>query len=317
MALKALSKIIHPSLGTFDGVTALPCDLRPNPNFNGRVELAEVATFRRDFLDPKIGQIQPISVWKHPPTGQAWIIDGITRWRAAKEITDEGIGPHKDAAGNPRGAFRLKCLYLQCNSEQEAFILTVKANIRNEPKQADNVHNVAIFRYNLMMEESDIASDVYGRFTIDGKPDVKWVQEMLALNSLAPEALKALSAGKLKSSAARALAKLAPDAQRANVERLDRGERLTAANIRQNASGADVGNGCAESPTIAAATPPAARKLDKTAICAKIQEYIDFDLPKHVMEMSPENAVRTILSQLLDEFACDGRAGFQDAAVSK
>lgn len=298
MALKALSKDLHPSLGTYDGVTAEWQDLLPNPNFNGRVELADIAKFERDFLDPKIGQIQPISVWKHPPTGRAWIIDGITRWRAARKISEEGVGPHKD------GKFRLKCLYLQCATEQEAFILTIKANIRTDPGQASNVNNVAICRYNLGLEEDDIAARVYGRFTIDNKPDVKWVQEMLALNNLTPEALKALSAGKLKSSAARALAKLAPDAQRRNVERLDRGERLTAANIAESAFVGVNGHRPTETTTDAAPARPAKQKWDKKAICAKIQDWIDLKLPPHIARMDAENAIRTVLAQIQEEIGC-------------
>ena len=235
MALKCLNKELHPSLGTFDGVTLMPDDLRPSPNFCGRVELEDIAKFRRDFLDPKIGQIQPLSIWKNPKTGYAWIIDGVTRWRAAKEITDAKIGPHN-------GSFRLKCLYIQCATEHEAFVLTIKANIRNDPSQASNVRNVAICRYNLMLEPEDIAGRVYGRFRLDGSPDVKWVEEMLALNNLAPEALVALSAGRLKSAAARALSKLTPDAQRAKIAEAGDGA-ITSALVKSEASANGNGNG--------------------------------------------------------------------------
>ena len=290
MALKALNKELHPSLGTFDGVTLGPEDLTPNPNFNGRVELADITKFKRDFLDPRIGQIQPISIWKHPTTMKAWIIDGVTRWRAALEITQEGIGPHKD------GAFRLKCLYLQCANEQEAFILTVKGNIRNEPRQADNVHNIAICRYNLGLEEEDIAARVYGRFTLQGKPDVKWVQEMLSLNSLAPEALKELNAGKLKSAAARALAKLTPDKQREKLATVGNGHKLTVAAIKRD--------GPPESPGTSPEVPadaPRLRKCDKATFCAILQEWIDMTLPPQIATMTVENAVRTVLGQIHDE----------------
>jgi hypothetical protein len=236
MALKALSKELHPSLGTYDGVSLLPDDLRPSPNFCGRIELEDIAKFKRDFLDPRIGQIQPISIWKNPQSQLAWIIDGVTRWRAGKEITDEKIGPHKD------GTFRLKCLYLQCATEQDAFILTIKGNIRNDPSQASNIRNVAICRYNLGLEVDDIAGRVYGRFTLKGDPDTKWVDEMLALNNLAPEALKALSDGKLKSAAARALAKMTPDAQRERIKSAGDGN-ITAATLNGSAPTNGNGNG--------------------------------------------------------------------------
>lgn len=292
MALKALSKELHPSLGTFDGITLDPRDLKPNPDFNGRVELPDVAKFKRDFLDPRVGQIQPISIWKHPQTGQAIILDGVTRWRAALEIVNAG------------GTFRLQCKYVQCKTEQDAFVFTVKANVRNDPTPADNAHNVAIFLHNFALPMEDIAGRIYGRYTMTGRPDTKWVEEMLSLNSLTPEALKALSAGKLKSSAARALAKLTPDAQRANVERLDRGEKLTAANIRLNGSGSTPDSNGNQPTSDASPAPPARQKFDKSTICAKIQAWIDMELPPHITEMAVENAVRTVLGQLQDEIHC-------------
>jgi hypothetical protein len=54
MALKALSKELHPSLGTFDGVTLEPKDLKVSPSFNGRVELPDIAKFKRE-RNPRFG----------------------------------------------------------------------------------------------------------------------------------------------------------------------------------------------------------------------------------------------------------------------
>lgn len=302
MALKALSKELHPSLGTFDGVTAEWQDLKPSPNFCGRVELAEIAKFKRDFMDKKVGQIQPISVWKHPETQKAWIIDGVTRWNAARDVSEE--------TGVP---FRLKCLYLQCATEQEAFILTIKANIRGEIKQADNIHNVAVCRYNLMLEEDDIAGRVYGRFTLQGDPDVKWVQEMLALNNLTPESITALKAGRVKSKAAVALAKLTPDKQREKLAELKEGQTLTVAAIKRaaNANGAGPAASAAASSTQSTSEAPAIAlragkqpKLTIPDVCGKLQEWIDMDLPPHIARMDAENAIRTVLGQIQEEIQC-------------
>ena len=287
MAIKALSKEIHPSLGTFDGVTLEPKDLKVSPNFNGRVELPDIAKFKRDFLDPKVGQIQPISIWKHPETGQAIILDGVTRWRAALEIVAEG------------GTFRLQCKYVQCKTEQDAFIFTVKANVRNDPTPADNAHNVAIFHHNFGFALDDIAGRIYGRFTISGKPDKKWAEEMLAINDLAPEALKAMSAGKLKSSAARALAKLSPDKQREKLAEMPEGKTITTAAIRRAA---------APTPTDTTGTlpvdPPRLPRRERDAFCAIVQNWIDLELPPRLTEMTVENAVRTVLGQIQDEIQC-------------
>jgi hypothetical protein len=284
MALKALTKELHPSLGTFDGVTLEPKDLKVSPSFNGRVELPDIAKFKRDFLDPKVGQIQPISIWKHPETGQAIILDGVTRWRAALDIVAEG------------GTFRLQCKYVQCKSEQDAFIFTVKANVRNDPTTADNAHNVAIFHHNFGFPLDDIAGRIYGRFTISNQPDVKWAEEMLAINNLAPEALKALSAGKLKSSAARALAKLSPAKQREKLAELPEGKTITTAAIKRAAAPPPT-----ESIGKLPLDPPRLPKRERKLLCGIIQEWIDMELTPRVLGMTVENAVRTVLGQMLDE----------------
>lgn len=290
MAQKVFSKELVPSLMAYDAQRINPKDLRPDPILNGRVKLPEIAKFKRDFLDPRVGQVQPITIKKID--GLPIIVDGVTRWRAALEITEEGTGPHEG------GAFYLKCQYVVAKSPADYFILTIKANIRNDPTPEDNAHNIALLIHNFMLTEADIAERAYGRMTPDGKPDVKWVRECMALNELTPGALEALKAGRLKSKAAIALAKLTPTHQTAAMKYMEDGGNLTISAIRRIGTSDGIGD-----ISVAAPRAPRAPKPESDA-CGLVQQYIDMELPEYITRMTSENAVRTVLSQLKDEFKC-------------
>ena len=221
------------------------------------------------------------------------IVDGVTRWRAALEISDEGIGPHE---GN---AFFLKCQYVVAKSPADYFILTIKANIRNDPTPEDNAHNIALLVHNFMLDESDIAERVYGRLTADGKPDVQWVRETLSLNDLTPRALEMLKSGKFTSKAAVALAKLTAEKQEEKLSLVDAGHKLTVAAIKRAAPVNGTGTTSEASPVA-----PVVRKLNPQAFCDILQQYIDMELPSWISQMTPENAVRTVLGQIKDEVRC-------------
>lgn len=268
-----------------------PRNLKPDPVLNGRVKLPDIAKFRADFLNPAIGQVQSITIAK--VDGEPVIIDGVTRWRAALELTNEGTGPHEG------GVFFLKCQYSPAKTPMERYILTVKANIRNEPTPEDDAHSIAIFLHTFSQTEAYVAEHVYGRFTLDGKPDLAWVRERNALNDLTSKALEALREGKLKSKAAIALAKLTPKEQKAKLELLDAGQKLTVAAIKRVAPVVGTSTTSEASPT-----PPAKRKWDKKAFCELLQSYIDADLPPHTARMTAENAVRTVLGQIQEEIEC-------------
>jgi ParB-like chromosome segregation protein Spo0J len=188
-----------------------PRHLKLDPVLNGRVELPDVTKFEADFRNPKIGQIQPITVRKKSD-GYAYIVDGVSRWRAALNVTKEKGGTFDD------GVFMLRCRYF-VGSDSDCFIATIKANIRNEPKPEDDAHNISILIHNFSMEEEDVAGRIYGRYTIDNKPDVKWLRDRLALCDLTPEGIEALKSGRLKPKAAVQLAKLAKDEQKALLKR--------------------------------------------------------------------------------------------------
>ena len=297
MAQKVFSSELVPSLRAYDAIRVSPKDLRPDPVLNGRVELPNIANFKRDFLDPRIGQVQPITIKK--VDGLPVIVDGVTRWRAALEITEEGTGPHEG------GAFFLKCQYVVAKTPADYFILTIKGNIRNEPKPADDAHNVAILIHNFQFTEERIAGEVYGRFTPDGAPDVSWVRAVNALNDLTPRALEAMKAGRVKSKAAIALAKLTPKEQNAKLELLEPGQKLTVAAIKRAASPQPQ-----ESTSDGSVTPPVApkRKWDRRQFVELIEQYLEMDLPAKIKGLSCENAVRAVLGEILDEINGDAKS---------
>lgn len=273
-----------------------PRNLKPDPVLNGRAKLPDIAKFRSDFLNPAIGQVQSITIAK--VDGEPVIIDGVTRWRAALEITNECIGPHEG------GVFFLKCQYSPAKTPMERYVLTVKANIRNEPTPEDEAHSIAIFIHTFGQNEAYVAEHVYGRFTLDGKPDIGWVRERNALNDLTPKALQALRDGKLKSKAAVALAKLTPKEQKEKLALLDEGQKLTVAAIRRIAPANGTGTTSEPSPA-----PPVKRKWDKATVCVKLQNWIDMKLPPHIARMDAENAIRTVLGEIINEIECGGLNG--------
>lgn len=277
----------YPLIKKFDGQRVHPRDLRPDPVLNGRVELPDIAKFKADFLNPKIGQIQSLTIGKLD--GIPTIIDGVTRWRAAMEITEEGAGPHEG------GAFFLKCTYSPARTAMDRFILTVKANIRNDPKPADVAHAIAIFLHQFQQSEEYIAADVYGRYTLDGKPDIGWVRECNALNDLTPEAIDALKTGQVNSKAAVALSKLTPEKQRQKLSGLQNGQKLTVAAIKR------VDSPSPQSVTNQTApTPPAKRKWDLMAFRKLVETHLSNGVPDHVNKMPCDDILREVLGSILD-----------------
>lgn len=297
MAQKVFSPELVPSLKAYDAIRVSPKDLRPDPLLNGRVKLPDIAKFRRDFLDPKVGQVQPITIKK--VDGLPIIVDGVTRWRAALELTEEGIGPHGG------GVFYLKCQYVVAKTPADYFILTIKANIRNEPTPEDDAHNIALLIHNFMLTEEDIAERVYGKLTLDGKPDIAWVRERNALNDLTAEAMDALKAGRVKGKAAIALSKLTAELQREKLAELHEGQKLTVAAIKRASSP----NGTQSTSAVSADAPRSGKpgktaKWDKADVCAVLQRFCDASLPPHIAAMNSENAVREVLGQIMDEIEC-------------
>lgn len=252
----------------------LPSDIKFNPDLNGRHELPEIEWLVKSMVQH--GQLQPVSIKNNG--GTPWLHIGHSRWRAALEINKRKLTPVP---------FKLRCVYFK-GSEMDAFRATVAENRdRNATTPIDDAHNCARFqRYGMTIEQ--IASEYH--------EDEKWVKDRLALIELCEEAQRAVVNRTLKPNAAKALAKLSTEAQR---DALKSGERLTPASIKRIAApspASDAGN----TPS----TPPAKRKFQKQDFCDILSRYLASDLPKHVLEMTVENAVRTVLGEISDEIEC-------------
>lgn len=254
----------------------LPEDIKFNPDLNGRHELPDIEWLITSMV--RHGQLQPVSIKNNG--GAPWLHIGHSRWRAGLEINRRNLMPVP---------FKLRCVYFR-GSELDAFRATVAENRdRNQTTQIDDGHNIARFlRYNMTLDQ--IAEEYH--------EDVAWVKDRLSLIDLCEEAQKLVTNRELKPNAAKALAKLSTDAQKAKIAS---GEKLTVAAIRRVGSPAPI-----QSPNGTVSTPSAKRKWDKAEVCAKLQEWIDLELPPHIAKMDADNAIRTVLSQIQEEIECGG-----------
>lgn len=285
------TKELVPSYKRADMHMIDPRQIKLDPMFQGRVDPVDVGGFYMDFLNPKIGQLLPVTIRKKDD-GLPYIVDGAGRWEAAIRVTEEGKGPFD-------GVFKLACKYFVANSDFDAFKATVKANIRNEPTVRDDAHNVSILHHNFHMSAEDIAIGVYNRQDAAGKPDTKWVEDMLILADLTPEGVIAMKEGRLAVPQALKLARLAKNAQKSLLKEQGDAKKITTAVIKRAAGPAPQ----SDTGTVPAATP-AKRKFQKQDFCDILSRYLASDLPKHVLEMTVENAVRTVLGEISDEIEC-------------
>lgn len=298
---KIFDKSLAPSEGVYDGKTLDPREIRINAEFNGRHDLPAIDDLLSEF--PIIGQLFPVLITKDDD-GAPVLLDGHRRWRAAIELTNQKKGPYD-------GVFKLKCQYFK-GSPTECFIATVKANSsRAESLPIDDGFNISKLHHRFAMSHEDIALKVYGRKLTDGSPDVKWVQEREALSDLAAEAAEAVTGGRVKPSAVLELAKLSKTAQR-NLIKSTNGT-ITAAIIKRSVNP----NGSGTAASAAALTKNGSdpltvaefrnsgnteRKIRNVADFRKlVEEYLEMDIPERIKGFTCENAVRKILSDLLDE----------------
>lgn len=260
-----------------------PRSIKILPEFNGRKNLPPIDDLLRDFL--KVGQLVNCIITKRD--GEPVLLAGHRRWRAALKLSEEKKGPHG------AGVFKLRCSsYL--GTPMECFKVTLKENIRQPTEPEDDGYNMMKLATNFDMSEEDIAV-FFERYTADGKPDVKFVQERMALASLAPESLSALKAGIVKPSAAVALAKLSQKVQRDKLKRLAEGEKLTVASLKRDATPVEDAE-----PTDAPPRKPSLHKPTLAHVKAMIQTAIDDGVTVEISKMSVENAVREVLGGLLD-----------------
>ncbi len=288
------TKELVPSYKRVDMHMIDPREMKLDPMFQGRVDPVDVEKFYLDFINPKIGQLQPVTIRKKDD-GLPYIVDGAGRWEAAIRATEEGKGPFD-------GVFKLACKYF-VGSDFDAFKATVKANIRNEPTVRDDAHNVSILHHNFGMSTDDIAITIYNRKDAGGNPDTKWVGDMLVLADLTPEGVAAMKAGRLPVPQALKLAKLAKNAQRSLLKDQATAKTITSAAIKRAAAPAPQSDATQPPPKAPAKRQPA-KTGNSCDACETIDRYIGMDLPPHILKMAVQDAVRNVLRQLSDEIHC-------------
>jgi len=206
---------------------ALPEHIVIRPALNGRHDLPDIEWLIQDILAN--GQHTPVVVRKDGD--RPVLCAGFSRYRAVSEIN------RRKLVTTP---MQLRCTYTQAN-EQEGFLLAISENhMRNALTDLDYAHNIKMLMKKWAMTEEQVAN-VYFPGAADGKlkEAVKFVRQRAALINLSPEAEKAMADGRLKGSAARAIAKLSQAQQTELIKKQPEGA------VKIKASGGGHNNGAA------------------------------------------------------------------------
>lgn len=182
-----------------------PESLVIHPELNGRVDKPDVEWLIADIL--KNGQIQPVTI--RNDGGKPVLIAGFSRWRAVSEINKRKLAPVK---------MQLRCTYLQC-TEPEGFVANIAENrYRNSTTALDDAHNLKrLLKVYAMTEEQVLEIYFPALKPEDKKAAQRWIKNRVALISLTPEAAQAVADGRVKETAAVAIAKLSAEQQREAV----------------------------------------------------------------------------------------------------
>lgn len=173
-----------------------PEEIKVKPELNGRTDLPDIEWLIESMV--AIGQRQPVEIRKE---AERPVLDaGYSRWRAAIEINKRKLVP---------GGFLLRCVFARCD-EKEGFIANIHENIvRNAPTPIDDANNIR--RLESWGRSYEEIGKIYHQTP-------KWVKARLALIGLGEEAREAVKNGRLKPTAAQAIAKLSEELQREAVK---------------------------------------------------------------------------------------------------
>lgn len=181
----------------------LPEDITINADLNGRHEKPDIEWLITDIL--RVGQSTPVVI--RNDGGKAVLVAGFSRWRAVSEINKRGLSAMPT---------QLRCTYVQC-TESEAFLINISENrFRNQTTPLDDAHNIKrlLNVYGLTEEQVGAIYFPTAKTEQELKFARKFVRDRVGLISLSPEAADAVRSGRVKESAATAIAKLSQDQQR-------------------------------------------------------------------------------------------------------
>jgi ParB/RepB/Spo0J family partition protein len=174
-----------------------PEDITIKPDLNGRHEKPEIEWLITDILAH--GQHTPVVI--RNDGGEAVLVAGFSRWRAISEINKRWLAPVR---------LQVRCTYVQC-SEGEAFLINISENrFRNPATPLDDAHNIKRLLNVYQMTDEQVAGVYFPTAKTEGeiKTARKFVKDRIALISLSEEAAEAVKSGRVKESAAVAIAKL-------------------------------------------------------------------------------------------------------------
>ncbi len=173
----------------------LPEQIEILPEMNGRHELPDIEWLIESMLRPH-GQIQPVSIRR--TGGKPVLCAGFSRWRAAVAINTRKL---------TEKPFELRCTYTAL-TEKQAFMANIEENrVRNATTPMDDAYNVQRLINVYGMTEEEVAG-LY-------REKLSWIKGRLQLIELIPDAEKALNEGRFVGSAAKTIAKLSTEQQRA------------------------------------------------------------------------------------------------------
>lgn len=183
----------------------LPENITTRSELNGRFETPDIEWLINDMLAH--GQHTPVVIRNEG--GLAVLVAGFSRWRAVSEINKRGLTPKP---------MQLRCTAVKCN-EVEAFLLNISENrFRNPTTPLDDAHNMK--RLLKWGYTEDQIAEVYFPTAKSAKELAEaraFVKERVTLIGLAPEAEAAVREGRVTAPAAKAIAKLNAEQQRAAV----------------------------------------------------------------------------------------------------
>lgn len=196
----------------------LPENITIKSALNGRHILPDIEWLIQDILIN--GQHTPVPI--RNDGGKAVLVAGFSRYRAVSEINKRKL------LAEP---IPLRCTYVQC-SEEEGFLTAISENrMRNATTELDDAYNIKRLMKQYAKTEEQVAA-VYFPGVQDGngglKAALRWVRKREALVNLTPEAEQAMKDGRLKGSAAVAIAKLSQDQQKAQLAKAPEGKAISA-----------------------------------------------------------------------------------------
>jgi len=190
----------------------LPQDVIVNAQLNGRHDLPDIEWLIESFA--KVGQLENCLV--RNDGGRPVLVVGHSRWRACIEFNKRKLG---------KEPMRLRCSYFR-GDEREGYLANWAENhIRNQATPLDDAHACRQFeRWGMSVKE--IAEATHEKEA--------WVRGRLKLAEAAPEVKEAVREGRLKPTAAAAIAKLSAEHQR---EAVQGNGKVKAADVQQLTNG--------------------------------------------------------------------------------